>query len=63
MRPSDKSAFSVEEFGQLYGLCRATIYKEIAGGSLTTFKVGRRRLISASAAIEWVVQKEAANQS
>ena len=48
-----KLAFSVDEFAEAHGICRATVYKEINEGRLQTMKVGRRRLISEESATSW----------
>ena len=58
----NRAAYSVNEFAQMNNICRATVYKEIASGTLQTFKVGRRRLISANAANKWVAAKESEGQ-
>ncbi len=48
-------AYSIPEFMRDAGLgSRSTVYKEIAEGRLKTVKVGRRRLIPADAAREWL---------
>ncbi len=62
MTSTNKFAYSVDEFGQTVGICRATTYKEIASGDLETFKAGRRRLISAEAVKRWIALKESAGQ-
>ena len=61
--PENKLAYSIDEFGQMTGICRATTYKEIASGDLQSMKVGRRRLISADSIEKWIALKQAANQS
>ena len=50
---------TIEDFGKCHGLCRVTVYKEIAEGRLRTFKVGRRRLISYQAECDWITSREA----
>lgn len=48
-----KPAFTVVQFSKAYEVGRTTIYEEIAAGRLFTYKVGRRRFISANAAVAW----------
>jgi excisionase family DNA binding protein len=50
---------AVEDFAKRHGVCRVTVYKEIAEGRLRTFKVGRRRLISSEAERQWIESREA----
>jgi hypothetical protein len=50
---SDKKAFSVNEFLDAFKIGRTRAYEEIASGRLVTYRVGRRRYISARAAEEW----------
>jgi excisionase family DNA binding protein len=42
-------AYTVEAACETTGLTRTRIYRAIADGSLTTFKAGRRRMVSAKA--------------
>ncbi len=51
-------SYTVECVAEATGLCRRTIYKEMDSGRLKSFKVGTRRLISASALREWVAERE-----
>ena len=46
-------AFTVEQFVGVFKIGRTTAYEEISTGRLSTYKVGRRRYISAHAAAEW----------
>jgi excisionase family DNA binding protein len=49
-----KLAFSIDEFAQLHGISRATLYDLIKrGDGPAIMKVGHRTLISAEAAAEW----------
>lgn len=41
--------YSIQEAAQACGLSRATIYRLIAAGKLTTVKVGARRLVPVAA--------------
>jgi excisionase family DNA binding protein len=49
-----KEALRIEEFGVLYGISRAQVYKEIAGGRLIARKVGSRTLIRRQDADAWL---------
>jgi excisionase family DNA binding protein len=46
-------AFSIPEFGRLYGVGRTTAYQEIATGQLRAVKAGRRTLITHDDAEAW----------
>lgn len=52
-------AFSIPEFLAHFKVGRTTAYQEIGSGRLPTYKVGRRRYISARAAAEWQKRLEA----
>jgi len=54
MTTEKRIAFSIEEFCLLAGIGRSLAYKEIQSGRLPTRKVGRRTLITASCAHEWL---------
>ena len=45
---------SIDECCQVVGLSRTRLYEEIGSGRLRSIKVGRRRLIPASAIQLWV---------
>lgn len=53
-------AFSIPEFAEAFKIGRSTVYELIDAGQLKSFHVGRRRLISFSAAMEWQRKREAA---
>lgn len=53
-------SFTVDEFVSVFKLGRTTTFAEIGSGRLATYKVGRRRYISAHAAAEWQKKLEAA---
>ena len=55
-----QQAFTIPEFIGHFKVGRTTTYEEIASGRLATYKVGRRRYISAHAAAEWQRKLEAA---
>jgi len=50
---SEQLAYTVEQFIGATKVGRTKAYEEIASGRLATYKVGRRRYISAHAAAEW----------
>jgi excisionase family DNA binding protein len=52
-------AFTIAEFSKAFKVGRTSTYEEIASGRLATYRVGRRRFISARAAAEWQHQREA----
>ncbi len=58
-QPLPKLAYGVEELSRAMGMARTAIYAAIANGTLRTFKVGRRRLISVEAAHEYIRSLEA----
>jgi hypothetical protein len=61
-RFSELDAFSVAEFCQRHGICRAGYYNlRREGLAPKSFKVGRRRLISKESAAEWRSKMEAAS--
>ena len=48
-----QQTYTVNQFIDSFKVGRTTTYVEIASGRLQTYKVGRRRYISAHAAAEW----------
>ncbi|MDI1342419.1 hypothetical protein [Polaromonas sp.] len=54
-----QQAFTIPEFIGHFKVGRTSAYEEIGSGRLTTYKVGRRRYISAHAAAEWQRKLEA----
>lgn len=55
----EKLAYTFEQFIGAAKVGRTKAYEEIASGRLATYKVGRRRYISAHAAAEWQRKLEA----
>jgi hypothetical protein len=55
-----KLAFTVEQFMAAAGYSRNRTYKAIASGELRSFKDGKRRMISADAAREFIARRERA---
>jgi hypothetical protein len=55
----EAQALTIDEFTDTYKVGRTIAYEEIASGRLKTYKLGRRRYISAAAASEWQRRLEA----
>lgn len=55
--------FTVNEFLNTYKVGRTKAYEEIQTGRLVTYRLGRKRLISARAADEWQRRLEAETNS
>jgi excisionase family DNA binding protein len=51
-------SYSIEEAVDVTGFARTRIYKAIADGSLSTFKIGRRRMISDHSLRDFIVKLE-----
>ncbi len=56
MNTTPHQAYDVATFCQLHGIGRSLAYKEIKEGHLKIVKVGRRTLITAEAAQQWLKQ-------
>jgi excisionase family DNA binding protein len=56
-------AMSIRAFGRNYGIGRTKIYEEINARRLRALKVGKRTLISADAAEDWLNALPAINES
>lgn len=56
--PAPRLAYTLDEFCAASGLTRTRAYDEIAAGRLRTFKVGRRRMVSADAARDFLARAE-----
>ncbi len=54
-------AYSIPEFAEAFKIGRSTVYELIDSGQIRSFHVGRRRLISYEAAVEW--QRELENKA
>lgn len=52
-------AYSIPQFCDAYGVGRTQVFEEIKAGRLKSYKVGRRRYVSAAAAGEWQRAREA----
>ena len=53
-------AYRPEEAAQLLGIGRSYAFELFATGELRSFKVGRRRLVSAEALVEFIRERECA---
>ena len=51
-------AYSVEEGGRVLGLGRSKTYELVLAGEIKSFLVGRRRLVSREALLDWVRRQE-----
>ncbi len=58
MQQDAKLSYTVDQAAKGIGLNRNAIYTLIAKGELKTFKVGRRRLVSAAALSDFIARKE-----
>ena len=54
----ERLSYSVEEFMFATGYSRRKTYAAIASGDLRSFKDGKRRMISADAAREFIARRE-----
>lgn len=53
-----KVSCSIEEAGEATSLSRNALYRAIAANEIRTFKIGRRRMVSALALQEFIARKE-----
>jgi len=61
MAQAAKLSYSVEQAAEVTGLNRSAIYRAIKEEWLVTFKVGKRRLVSAEALRDFVRRLERAS--
>jgi excisionase family DNA binding protein len=54
----ERLSYSIEEAIEATGFSRTRIYHAIAAGSLNTFKIGRRRMISVTALKDFIAGLE-----
>jgi hypothetical protein len=59
----ERLSYSVDDFMAASGISRRKIYEAIATGSLKTFKNGKRRMISADAARQYIGALERATRA
>ncbi|MDO8778500.1 MAG: hypothetical protein Q7K57_59250 [Burkholderiaceae bacterium] len=59
----NEQTYTINQFIATFKVGRTATYQEIGSGRITTYKVGRRRYISARAAAEWLnrLEEEATN--
>ncbi|UGB39117.1 helix-turn-helix domain-containing protein [Frateuria soli] len=62
MNPSTKLAYGIEQAADALGISRSRAYQAIATGELSTYKDGRRRMVSAKALEAYVAKKERESQ-
>ena len=56
-------AYTVEQFIAVFKVGRTKLFEEIGSGRLMTYRLGKRRYVSAAAAAAWQARLEAeANQ-
>jgi len=55
---TDELTYSIDEACKALKVSKPTLYEEINAGRLRSYLVGRRRLISAKAAREWIAARE-----
>jgi excisionase family DNA binding protein len=59
MQPGkDRVSFNIEEAVAVTGLNKNALYRAIAANELQTFKVGKRRMVSARALQDYIARKE-----
>ena len=58
MTVADRLSYSDDEAVAVIGLNRNAIYSLMAKGELATFKIGKRRMVSARALREFIERKE-----
>ncbi|MEI2260752.1 helix-turn-helix domain-containing protein [Stenotrophomonas indicatrix] len=56
--PTERLSYTVDEACAVTGLNRNAIYRAITLGQISTFKVGRRRMVSTRALREFIESKE-----
>lgn len=57
-QPVERLSYTVDQFVEATGFARRRVYTAIASGELRTFKAGKRRMISADAAREYIARRE-----
>lgn len=58
MNTNTKLSYTVDEAVEATSLSRSRIYQAIAGKELTTFKAGRRRMVSRKALEDFIAKME-----
>lgn len=57
-KESTRIAYTVHEVAELLGISRPMVYYLINERKLKSFKIGRRRLVSAKALLAWIEKEE-----
>jgi excisionase family DNA binding protein len=57
---SDKFAYTILEAAALSSVGRSTLYRQMERGSFASIKIGKRRLITATALQAWLASAPAA---
>lgn len=55
---ADRLAYSINELPEVLPISRSLIFEEIRSGTLRSFTVGRRRLVSREAVLDFIQQRE-----
>lgn len=55
--PITKLAYSIKEAVQALGISRLALYVKLSSGGIETFKIGKRRLISAEYLRDWLAAR------
>lgn len=58
LQPVERLSFTIDELRRATGFSRNKIYNAIASGDLRSFKAGKRRMFSATAAREFIAMLE-----
>ena len=56
-------AYRIERAAERLGIGRTTAYAEVASGRLRSFRVGKRRLVPASALAEYIADRVAEEEA
>ncbi|MBV6857934.1 helix-turn-helix domain-containing protein [Xanthomonas campestris pv. zingibericola] len=54
----DRLSYTLDQASEVTGLGRTAFYRQIAANQIRTFKVGRRRMVSAQALRDFIEKKE-----
>lgn len=55
---TERLAYGICEFAKVAGIARQRAFNEARSGRLRTFKLGKRRMVTAQAAAEWLARVE-----
>lgn len=59
---TERLAYSPQEAAKALGISRAFLYRLIQSGELRSFRIGRRRMVSAEALKDLIARMEGADQ-